>query len=218
MRNITVYFIVLLLSITSIAKAQNINKLIERYENPKLESEVRILAVKELGEITESKMDALPSLIKLIKTEHKNPKLRIAAINALNTLDWSNNKAALKSLVLARENGNSDLRAISADGMKKRNSFAHILDFETIWAIKEGSMPQIKIDPVTKTSGGTGTKDNPYLIGTASQLDQVRNLAGHDIHFRQIADIDLKGFGGKAGWKPIVIKTIGSYGSGAKIP
>lgn len=217
-KKITIFFLIVLLSITSTAKAQNINELIERYENPKLESEARILAVKELGKTTESKIDALPSLVMLIKVEHKNPKLRIAAINTLNTLDWSNNKAAIESLVIAREDGNSDLRAISADGMKKRNSFAHILDFENIWNIKEGSMPQIKKDPANKTSGGTGTKDDPYLIGTASQLDQVRNLAGRDIHFRQIADIDLKGFGGKAGWKPIVIKTIGSYdGAGYKI-
>lgn len=63
---------------------------------------------------------------------------------------------------------------------------------------------------------GEGTITNPYLVGTAEELDAIRNF--QSCYFRQIADIDLQGYtenwipiGGYEGWK-------GSYdGNGFKI-
>ena len=50
-------------------------------------------------------------------------------------------------------------------------------------------------------SGGKGTEGNPYLIGTAKDLDEVRNFL--DKYFLQIADIDLSEYSSDAGWLPI---------------
>lgn len=48
-------------------------------------------------------------------------------------------------------------------------------------------------------AGGSGTADDPYLVATAGDLDAVRN---HPLsHFRQIAQIDLSGWGS---WTPIM--------------
>ncbi|WP_394172356.1 OmpL47-type beta-barrel domain-containing protein [Guptibacillus hwajinpoensis] len=52
-------------------------------------------------------------------------------------------------------------------------------------------------------ASGAGTENDPYIIETADQLDQVRNYL--DAHFELGADIDLSGYGdldGK-GWNPI---------------
>lgn len=50
-------------------------------------------------------------------------------------------------------------------------------------------------------SGGSGTADDPYLIATAEQLNNVRyNM---DAHFMQTADIDLSGYTDGTGWQPI---------------
>ncbi len=49
---------------------------------------------------------------------------------------------------------------------------------------------------------GSGTEDDPYLVETPEHLDNIRNHL--DEHFRQIADIDLKGYGDEEkGWEPI---------------
>ena len=47
-------------------------------------------------------------------------------------------------------------------------------------------------------AGGFGTKENPYLIETAEQLNKVRNYL--DKHFKQIDNIDLIAFDN---WEPI---------------
>lgn len=52
-------------------------------------------------------------------------------------------------------------------------------------------------------AGGKGTEVEPYLIETAEQLDSIRAYIGEefeDIHFRQIADIDLSEY---ENWQPI---------------
>lgn len=52
-----------------------------------------------------------------------------------------------------------------------------------------------------RTDNGTGTIDDPYLIGTALQLDAVRNdLAAS---YKLIADIDLTSYQANEGWVPI---------------
>jgi hypothetical protein len=52
-------------------------------------------------------------------------------------------------------------------------------------------------------AGGTGTIEDPYLIETAEQLDQIRNYMTSS--FRQIADIDLgvPPWNEGTGWQPI---------------
>nr|WP_154960251.1 S-layer homology domain-containing protein [Paenibacillus xylanexedens] len=57
--------------------------------------------------------------------------------------------------------------------------------------------------PATKFifSGGSGTVADPYLIGTASELNKVRDFL--DSSFKLTADIDLSGYAEGAGWAPI---------------
>jgi len=52
-------------------------------------------------------------------------------------------------------------------------------------------------------AGGSGTAEDPYLVATAAQLDDVRNHL--DAHFLQIADIDLgvAPWNEGEGWAPI---------------
>jgi len=50
-------------------------------------------------------------------------------------------------------------------------------------------------------AGGSGTENDPYLVETAEQLDNVRDYL--DAHFLQIADIDLSAYAGGSGWQPI---------------
>ncbi|WP_341281142.1 S-layer homology domain-containing protein [Paenibacillus sp. FSL H8-0537] len=67
-------------------------------------------------------------------------------------------------------------------------------------------------------AGGTGTSNEPYLIETAAELDEVRNHLGSGIYFELIADIDLSGFAGGEGWAPIGNPFRGSFnGKGYKI-
>lgn len=57
--------------------------------------------------------------------------------------------------------------------------------------------------PATKFlfSGGSGTVADPYLIGTASELNKIRDFL--DSSFKLTADIDLSGYAEGAGWVPI---------------
>ena len=57
-------------------------------------------------------------------------------------------------------------------------------------------------------AGGSGTKEDPWLIETAEQLNNVRNYLGEandDKYFKQIADIDLgtAPWNQEYGWEPI---------------
>ena len=60
--------------------------------------------------------------------------------------------------------------------------------------------PGHRVNPVFSFAGGTGTKDDPYLIKTAEQLNAVRLNYHQDVHYKMIADIDLSGWGN---WVPI---------------
>lgn len=64
-------------------------------------------------------------------------------------------------------------------------------------------------------SGGDGTSENPYLVETAEDLDEVRNYP--DDYFRQIADIDLSNYTSGEGWEPIDDFSGTYYGSGFTI-
>ncbi|OZM56801.1 hypothetical protein CIB95_11325, partial [Lottiidibacillus patelloidae] len=51
---------------------------------------------------------------------------------------------------------------------------------------------------ISPFAGGSGTEQDPYLIETAGQLNEVRNYL--DKHFKQIKDIDLSSYNN---WLPI---------------
>ena len=155
----------------------------------------------------------------IILTERKQPQLRIAAIKTLDKHGWKDNQRALAALIFAREEGSSAVRALTTKQMKTPESFAHVWDFKNVWMMNKRAYPTLRKHPAAKTSRGTGTKNDPYLIATAKQLDNVRHLLGPEKHFRQVADIDLKGYGDpKKGWLPISHQkkagTIGSYHGG----
>lgn len=50
-------------------------------------------------------------------------------------------------------------------------------------------------------AGGSGILNDPYLVETAQQLNNIRNHL--NAHFRQIADIDLSEYAEGTGWEPI---------------
>ncbi|WP_171056120.1 S-layer homology domain-containing protein [Paenibacillus sinopodophylli] len=58
-------------------------------------------------------------------------------------------------------------------------------------------------------AGGTGTANDPYLIATAAQLDEVRNYLDWGLYFEQTAEIDLSAY---ANWNPIGYHTFNGYG------
>ncbi|MFP4642279.1 MAG: GLUG motif-containing protein [Chloroflexota bacterium] len=55
-------------------------------------------------------------------------------------------------------------------------------------------------EPDTEFAGGDGTKDDPYLVETAEQLDNIRNYLNDN--FKQNAHIDLSDYNGGE-WEPI---------------
>ncbi len=50
-------------------------------------------------------------------------------------------------------------------------------------------------------AGGAGTEEDPYLVETAHQLDNIRYLLRSS--YKQIADIDLGDYSEEKGWEPI---------------
>lgn len=52
---------------------------------------------------------------------------------------------------------------------------------------------------------GSGTDIDPYIIMTASQLDEMRNFSSPDVYFKLGADIDLDvaPYNTGEGWVPI---------------
>lgn len=78
--------------------------------------------------------------------------------------------------------------------MQEHTTFADF-DFEDIWEFTEGNLykyPTLRNNSHYVLSdgdfqGGDGTKENPYLIATQKQLDNVRNCS--DLHFKLVRDI-----------------------------
>ena len=53
-------------------------------------------------------------------------------------------------------------------------------------------------------AGGTGTVDDPYLVATADQLNEIRYHLEAGLYFKQIEDIDLAHYpDDDEGWLPI---------------
>lgn len=61
------------------------------------------------------------------------------------------------------------------------------------------------------SGAGSGTIDDPYQVGTADQLNEIRNDLG--AHYIQTADIDLNAYQGANSWIPIGNYDSGFYGS-----
>ncbi|WP_168371012.1 InlB B-repeat-containing protein [Sporolactobacillus laevolacticus] len=69
--------------------------------------------------------------------------------------------------------------------------------------------PQVGLAAASSFAGGTGTAEDPWIIATPQQLDNVRNDLS--AHYQLVNDIDLSsyvssggaGYHGGAGWEPI---------------
>ncbi len=73
---------------------------------------------------------------------------------------------------------------------------------EDVWSIDEGKdYPHLSWETShEKYGGGSGTEDDPYLIQTAEQMNDIGVHPGDwSKHFTLVADIDLSDFDGKAG-------------------
>ena len=60
--------------------------------------------------------------------------------------------------------------------------------------------PGHHVDPIYSFAGGSGTKEDPYLIATAEQLNAIRLNYAIGTYYKLIADIDLSNWGN---WVPI---------------
>jgi len=84
---------------------------------------------------------------------------------------------------------------------------------KTITVTYDGKTASFTVDVIASGfAGGTGTKNDPYLIETKDQLDNVRNYL--DAHFKMIADIEFTDadfaeggdfYNNGKGWEPIGI-------------
>jgi HEAT repeat protein len=197
--------------------------------DPRAPINARLAALQSSGKSDPAQRGKiLPVLTELVLTDEQSA-VRIGAIKALETLGWGEDSRTLGALVLARESGGEELRfrlkpgaastrALTPAQMARKESFDRMWDFDSIWKLEQGDIaPSLCPDPVSPekiATGGTGTASDPFLIATSEQLDAMRNRLGPDVHFRQVADIDLKDFGNpKSGWVPIR-GTIGSYDGG----
>ena len=60
--------------------------------------------------------------------------------------------------------------------------------------------PGHHVDPICSFAGGSGTKEDPYLVATAEQLNAIRLNYAIGTYYKLIADIDLSNWGN---WVPI---------------
>jgi|GEM_PF-661661 len=110
---------------------------------------------------------------------------------------------------------NSVGTALKTAQMRQQASFSG-WNFDTIWYIDEGKdFPGLRVffDVGILYAGGSGTREKPYRIATADQLNSVRLT--RTAHFVQTADIDLgvAPYNSGEGWSPIHDFT-GSYDGG----
>ncbi|TCO69141.1 fibronectin type III domain-containing protein, partial [Marinisporobacter balticus] len=85
-------------------------------------------------------------------------------------------------------------------------------DFDSVWDINEGTYPYLrglavptevfKNIPINEVAGGCGTEENPYLIATKEQLNNIRNDLTS--HYKLVSDIDLE----NEEWMPIGSNTM----------
>lgn len=101
-----------------------------------------------------------------------------------------------------------NIKNVTSDALKDKSTFK-TWDFENVWSMDSGKnkgypalrkasfsetkYPTEKWKAAKKFAGGKGTKSDPYLIATASQLAILRDYAYkyENKHFRLIRDINL---------------------------
>lgn len=131
------------------------------------------------------------------------------------------------SEISASDNGSG----LSSEKMVYRKSFTG-WDFDNVWDVRNGqtypflrwqreaadfnipgqqyvssdredSLEKSTLNPELVFAGGSGTKDNPYLIETAAQLNNIRHF--RQLHFKQTANLDLgiTPYTQNGGWIPV---------------
>ena len=111
-------------------------------------------------------------------------------------------------LCIANEDGSliRDFKGNSIDGDYSNGSLLNLgTSHPSIFvAYANSSANTFKVDffnlPLIKFEGGSGTADDPYLVASAGDLMQVQNSP--TAHFKQVADIDLKGID----WSPVELQ------------
>ena len=87
---------------------------------------------------------------------------------------------------------------------------AVLLTMLTLTTAVPVGVSSVSAENTTEFAGGNGTAENPYLVETATHLDNVRFYL--DAHFRMIADIQFTTadfeeggdfYDGVHGWEPI---------------
>jgi len=92
------------------------------------------------------------------------------------------------------------------------NGTEYTFKVRAVNGIGPGAQASATVTPaVPEFAGGSGTKEDPYLVANADQLNNVRNHL--DKHFLLIDDIDLSGYNSGEGWEPIGSKTNNFTGS-----
>ena len=89
--------------------------------------------------------------------------------------------------------------------MNGKNFKQRFISFILVVVMAMGILPLSAVNGA-EFAGGDGTKENPYCVSTAEQLNAVRNNL--DAYYVQTKDIDLVGF---KNWVPIGVGNIYSW-------
>jgi len=104
------------------------------------------------------------------------------------------------TIALAVDNGTSHSTTAGPDGHWTVGGLAPLVAGDTIAVTAQA--PGESASPAataTVASGGGGTQNDPYLIGSAAQLAAIRNTVNQPVYYRLTADIDLGG----VAWTPL---------------
>lgn len=96
-------------------------------------------------------------------------------------------------------------------GKKMNKVLKRVLMFVLVISLLVPSVPMVASANAGTFAGGSGTADDPYIIMTAEQLDQVRHYLNS--HFMLGTDIDLSLYSSGQGWMPIGSEYNGFVGS-----
>ncbi|WZL72511.1 GLUG motif-containing protein [Clostridiaceae bacterium 35-E11] len=162
-----------------------------------MDIEVIMKQIDEQEEISVSSVLVDPTEMTLTMGETQTITYTITPSNATDKrTTWSSSNTDVATVVsgevTAEAEGIANITVTTKDGNKTATC--------TVTVVSE-TPPEF--------AGGSGTKDDPYQVATAAQLNNVRKYLGK--HFIQIANIDLTGYlreGGDGyddgkGWEPI---------------
>ncbi len=89
------------------------------------------------------------------------------------------------------EGGSAELRSVTL--FDDRDCAFEWYDFNTPKKVHYGDSVTCDIADITPYQGGTGTKDDPYLIANPAQLGHVRDHASDDVCYKVVKDILFQG-------------------------